>query len=79
MDASVVEEKQSFKMLDLNFSSNLDWGSFAKTAPKKIVALVRFLKFFSPEVALYLYKSTKGHAWNSVVMSGLVSAPSCFL
>ena len=78
MDASVVEEKQSFKMLDLNFSSNLDWGSFAKTAPKKIVALVR-RSLFSPEVALYLYKSTKGHAWNSVVMSGLVSAPSCFL
>ena len=59
-------------MLGLNFSSNLDWGSFAKTAPKKIVALVRSLKFFSPEVALYLYKSTKWpcmefccHVWAS--------------
>ena len=30
------------------------------------------MKFLSPEVALYLYKSAYSHAWNSVVMSGLV-------
>ena len=49
-------------MLGLNFSSKLDWGSYiisiAKSASKKIGALVRSMKFLSPEVALYLCKST---------------------
>ena len=62
MDGSVLEEKTSFKMLGLTFSSKLDWGSyiisFARTASKKIRALIHSMKFFSPEVALYLYKST---------------------
>ena len=62
MDGSVLEEKSSFKMLGLTFSSKLDWGSYiisiAKTASKKIGALIRSIKFLSPEVALYLYKST---------------------
>ena len=61
MDGS-VEEKKSFKMLGLTFSSKLNWGSYivsiAKTASKKIGALIRSMKFLSPEVALYLYKST---------------------
>ena len=46
----------------LTFSSKLDWGSYiisiAKTASKKIEALIRFMKFLSPEVPLYFYKST---------------------
>ena len=58
MDASVLEEKQSFKMLGLTFPSKLGWGSYiisiAKTASKKIGALIRSMKFLSPEVALYL-------------------------
>ena len=62
MDESILEEKSPFKMLGLNFSSKLDWGSYmisiAKTASKKIGALIRSMKFFSPEVALYLYKFT---------------------
>ena len=62
MDESVLEEKSSFKMLGLTFSCKLDWGSYiisiAKTASKKIGALIRSMKFLSPEVALYLYKST---------------------
>ena len=62
MDGPVLEEKSSFKMLGLTFSSKLDWGSYiiciAKTASKKIGALIHFIKFLSPEVALYLYKST---------------------
>ena len=62
MDGSVLEEKTSFKMLGLTFSSILDWGSYivsiAKTASKKIGALIRSMKFLSPEVVLYLYKST---------------------
>ena len=48
-------------MLALTFSFKLDWGSYitsiAKTASKKIGALIRSMKFLTPEVALYLYKS----------------------
>ena len=62
MDASVLEEKSFFTMLGLTFFSNLDWGSYvisiAKTDSKKIRALIPSTKFFSLEVALYLYKST---------------------
>ena len=62
MDESVLEEKSSFKMLGLTFSSKLDCGSYivsiVQTASKKIGALIHSMKFLSPEVALYLYKST---------------------
>ena len=62
MDGSVLEEKLSFKILGLTFSSKLDWGSYiisvAKFASKNIGALICSMKFLSPEVALYLYKST---------------------
>ena len=82
MDGSVLEEKASFKIMGLTFSSKLDWGSnivsIAKTASKKIGALIRSMKFLSPEVALYLYKSTIRlcmeyccHFW--------AGAPSCYL
>ena len=53
-----IEEKSSFKMMGLTFSSKLDWGScmisIAKTDSKKIGALIGTMKFLSPEVALYL-------------------------
>ena len=62
MDEPVLEEKSSFKMLGLTFSSKLDWVSYiisiAKTAFKKIGALFCSMKFLSPEVALHLYKSS---------------------
>ena len=48
-------------MLGLTFSCKLDWGSYfvsiAKTASWKSGALIHSMKFLSPEVALYLYKS----------------------
>ena len=82
MGGSILEEKSSFKMLGLTFSSKLDWGcyiiSIAKTASKKIGALIRSMKFLSPKVALYLYKSTIrqcmeycSHVW--------AGAHSCYL
>ena len=82
MDGSVLEEKSSFKMLGLTFPSKLDWDSYivsiAKTASKKTGALIRSMKFLSPEVALYLCKSTIRpcmeyccHVW--------AGAPSCYL
>ena len=62
MGGSPLEEKWSFKMLGLTVSSKLDWSSYiisiAKTATKKIEVLICSMKFLSPEVALYLYKST---------------------
>ena len=62
MDGSVLEGKSSFKMLGLTAPSKLDQGSYiisiVKTATKKIGALIHSMKFLSPEVALYLYKST---------------------
>ena len=78
MDGSVLEEKSSFKMLGLTFFSKLDWRSYiisiTKTASKKIEALIRSMKFLSPGVALYLYKSTIGpYTWNTVVTCGLVT------
>ena len=59
IDGSVLEQKLSFEMLGLTFSSKLNWGSYiisiAKTASKKIGALIRSLKFLSTEIVLYLY------------------------
>ena len=81
MNGSVLAEKSSFKMLGLTFSSILDWGSYivfiAKTASKKIRTLIHSIKFLSPEVVLYLYKSTIqscmeycSHVW--------AGAPNCY-
>ena len=62
MDGSVFDQKLSFKILALIFTSKLDWGSYiisiAKTASKKIGNLICSMKFLFLEVALYLYKST---------------------
>ena len=82
VDLSVLEEKFSFKMLGLTFNLQLDWGTYiisiAKTSSKKIGTLISFMKFLSPEVALYLYKSMICpcmeyccHIW--------AGAPSCYL
>ena len=82
MNGSVLEKKSSFKMLGLTFSSKLVWGSYmisiSKTASKKIGALIRSKEFLSPEIALYLCKSTICpymeyccHVW--------AGAPSCYL
>ena len=82
MNGTILEEKTSFKMLGLTFFSKLDWGSYivsiAKTASKKIGTLIRSMKFLSPGVARYLYKSTIRpcmeyccHVW--------AGAPSCYL
>ena len=68
-------------MLGLTFSSKSDWGSYiisiAKSASKKIGTLICSMMFLSPEVAIYLYKSTVRpcveyccHVWDG--------APSCW-
>ena len=82
MDGSVLEVKSSFKMLWLISSSKLDWGSYivstAKTASTKIGALIRSMKFLSPEVALYLYKSTI-QPFMEYCCQVWAGAPSCYL
>ena len=81
MDGSFLEEKSSFKMLGF-FSSKWDWGSYitsiAKTASKKIGALIRFSKFLSLDVALYLYKSTIRPCLEYCCFAW-ASAPNCYL
>ena len=81
MDGSVLEEKSSFKMVWLTFSSKLDWGSYiisiAKTASKKIGALIRSVKCLSPEVALYFYKSTIERCMEYFYV--WAGAPTCLL
>ena len=82
VDGSALEEKSPFEMLVLTFSPKLDCSSYiisnAETASKKIGALICSMKFLSPEVDLYLYKSTicpcmeyYFHIW--------ADAPSCYL
>ena len=79
---SLLHPTSSFKMVGMTFSSKLDWGSYivsiAKPSSKKIGALSHSMKFFSPLVALHLYKSTISlcmeyccHVW--------AGAPSCYL
>ena len=81
MDGSVLEEKTSLRCWV--WLSLLNWiggliVSIAKTASKKIGALIHSMKFLSLEVALYLYESTRQpcmeyccHVW--------AGAPSCYL
>ena len=80
MDGSVLEEKSSFEMLGLTFSSKLDWASYiisiAKTASEKIGALIRSMKFLSSEDALYLYKSNIRPCME-YCCAVWASAPSC--
>ena len=73
MDKRILVGKSYFKMLELTFSSELGFCSYiisiAKTASKKIGALICSIKFFSRDCFVCL---PCGHAWNSVVMSGVV-------
>ena len=61
-----LRKNHLFKMLGLTFSFKLDWGSYiisiAITASKKIGALIRSMKFCSPEVALISTNLPYGHA-----------------
>ena len=76
VDGSVLEEKSSIKMLGLNFFSKLDWGSYiisiAKTASKKIEALIFSMNFFSMRLLCISVNLPYSHGWNTVVMSELV-------
>ena len=70
------EEKSSFRILGLTFSSKLDWGSYiisiAKTAFKKIGALIHSMKFFLLRLLYISVNLSSAHVWNTVVKPGLV-------
>ena len=70
------EEKSSFRMLGLTFSSKLNWGSYiisiAKTASKKIGALIHSMKFFLLRLLCISVNLSSAHVWNTVVKPGLV-------
>ena len=72
-----MEEKSSFKMLQLTFTSKLDWGSYiisiAKTSSKKTGALICYMKFISPEVAVPLHGILLSHlGWYPYLVLGIV-------
>ena len=78
----VHEEKSSFQTLGLTFSYKLDWGRtlslLLKLPPRKLEPWFILMKFLSPEVAWYLYKSAISscmeyccHVW--------AGAPICYL
>ena len=76
MDKSVLDEKSSFKMLGLTFSSKLDWGSYnisiTKSASKNIGAMICSTKFFLLRLLCISINLPYGHTWNDVAMCGLV-------
>ena len=76
MDGSVLEEKSSFKMLGLTFSSILDWGSYIslllKLHQRKLEPWFVLWSFFLPRLLCISINLSYGIAWNTVVMSGLV-------
>ena len=78
-DRSVLDKKVSFKMLGLNFSSNLDLGRYftfiAETASENIGTFNCSVKFFSLRLLCI-------SAWNAVFFSGLVlldTALNCYI
>ena len=76
INGSVLEEKSSFEMLGLTFSSKYDWGSYFisidNTASKKIGALLRSMKFLSRRLLCISINLPYRLAWNTVVTFGLV-------
>ena len=68
--------KNNLLGLGLNLSSILDWGFFiisiAKTAYKKVGALIRSIKFFLLRLLCISINLPYIHVWNTVGTSGLV-------
>ena len=65
MDGFVLEEKSSYKMMGIDFSSKLDWGSYIISIAKTALSLDSFheVTFSCMEYSF--------HVW--------VGAPSCYL
>ena len=63
IDGSDIDEKSSFKMLGLTFSSKLDWGSY-------IISIA--MKFFLLRLLCISVNLPFGHTLNAVVTFDLV-------
>ena len=76
MNRSVLEEKSSFKMLELSFFAKLDLGSYiisiAKTDSKKTGALIGCMKFILLRLLFVSISLPYGLAGNTVIISVLV-------
>ena len=78
INGSVLEEKSSFKMLGLTFSSKLDWGSYIISIAKAEENWsLDSMKFLSPEVGLFLYKSAV-RPYMGYCCPLWVGGPSCY-
>ena len=84
MDWSVLEEKSSCKTLGLTFSSKLDcwieavtFSLLLKLPPRKW-SFNTFLKFLSPNIVLFLDKSTI-HQYMEYCCQVWAGAPRCYL
>ena len=76
MDGRVLEEKSSFKMLELTFSIKLDWGSYIiyidKVPPRKLEPWFVLWSFFLLRLLCISINLPYDHAWITVIMAGLV-------
>ena len=86
IDESVLEEKTSFKMLGLTFSSKLDWSSYIisllKLLPRKFEPWFALWSFFLLRLLCSYINLPYGHRWNTVVISGavlLVATWNCYI
>ena len=75
MDGSILD-KNNHLLRCWGWHSVLNW--IAQTASKKIGALIRSMKYLSPDVALHLYKSTI-RACMEYCCHVRAGAPSCYL
>ena len=75
MDGSVLEEKSSFKILGLTFSSKLGALTLSlllKLAPRKLEPKFVLWSFFLLRLLCISINLPYTHIWNAVVTSGLV-------
>ena len=76
MDGSDIEEKSSFKIVKLPFSSELDWGHYivfiAKTVSKKIKALTLLYNFLLQRLPFISKNLPYALSWKTVGMSGVM-------
>ena len=76
MNKSVIEEILFFEMLQMTFSSTLDYGcyiiSVAKTASKKIGTLTVLWSLFLLRLLRISTNLPYSEVWNTVAMSGLM-------
>ena len=78
MNGFVLEEKSSFKMLGLTFSSKLDWGCYIISIAKKMEPWFVLWSFFL--LRLLCSSINLPYAMHGILLSDVwAGAPSCYL